>query len=354
MSSNHRREATYQEAGVDIAAADRLVSRFGALARTTKIPGVLGDIGGFGALFSLRDALDTPMTDPVLVSGTDGVGTKLKVAFAASRHDSIGIDLVAMCVNDILTTGAKPLFFLDYFGTSVMDSSVVEAVVSGISEGCRRAQCALIGGETAELPGMYAPGEYDLAGFAVGVVDRQSIIDGTGICPGHAVVGISSHGLHSNGYSLAREVLLNRAQCGLDQPMDEHSAETWADVLLHPTAIYTQVVSALVRSVRPLAMAHITGGGLPGNLSRVLPTGTSAELWSSAWTVPAIFHHIQRLGPVSRMEMYRTFNMGVGLVVVTDQPEKTVQVVEQMGETAQIIGTIRAIASDTDEAVVIK
>lgn len=342
MSSEQNRGATYREAGVDIEAADRLVSRFAAHAKSTLRPGVLGGLGGFGALFSLKDAFREPMEDPVLVSGTDGVGTKLKVAFATGRHGSIGIDLVAMCVNDILTVGAQPLFFLDYFGTGALAPEVGEAVVAGIAEGCRQARCALVGGETAELPGMYTDGEYDLAGFVVGIVERAKMITGEKVQPGHAVVGVQSRGLHSNGYSLARDVLLNRGGLQLEDIADPKTNATWADVLLEPTAIYTRMVSELTQTVPPLAMAHITGGGLPGNLNRVLPEGLTAELNRGSWTIPMVFEKIQTLGKVEVSEMDRTFNMGIGMAIVTDNPELTLETIQKSGHTGCVIGQIRA------------
>ena len=302
---------TYRDAGVDIDEGDRLVDLIKPLARPTLRPEVLAGIGGFGGLF----ALDTKKyRDPVLVSGTDGVGTKLKLAFLTGRHDTVGIDLVAMSVNDVVVTGAEPLFFLDYFATGRLRADEAAQVVKGIAEGCRQSGCALIGGETAELPGFYAEGEYDLAGFAVGVVERDRILDGRAVRPGDAILGVASTGLHSNGYSLARKVLLERR--GLDDRPAELGGRTLAEALLEPTRIYARDVLALLEAVPVHALAHITGGGLPGNAPRNLPDGTRAVIRAGSWKVPPLFDLIEREGAVPRDEMYRTFNMGIGLVVV--------------------------------------
>lgn len=331
----------YRSAGVDIEAADAMIASISGVAKSTAVPGVLGGLGGFGALFALKDAVgEAGLKDPVLVSGTDGVGTKLKVAFATGRHDTIGIDLVAMCVNDILTVGAKPLFFLDYFGTGHLEPTVGAAVVTGIAEGCRRAKCALVGGETAELPGMYAKGEYDLAGFAVGVVDRSAIIDGSSARAGQAVVGVFSEGVHSNGLSLARKVLLEHAGLALDAPLEGSEGPSVGDALLTPTALYTEVVEALLATARPSAMAHITGGGIPGNLPRVLPEGLAAELDRASWPVPAVFRRIAELGPVAEAEMDKTFNMGLGLMAVVDDGPAAVQAIESTGARAAVVGRL--------------
>jgi phosphoribosylformylglycinamidine cyclo-ligase len=302
---------TYRDAGVDIDEGDRLVELIKPHARPTMRPEVLAGIGGFGGLFALDVA---KYREPVLVSGTDGVGTKLKVAFLANRHDTIGIDLVAMCVNDVAVVGAEPLFFLDYFGTGKLSAEQGAEVVKGIAEGCRQAGCALIGGETAELPGFYAEGEYDLAGFAVGCVERSRIVDGRAVAPGDLVVGIASSGLHSNGYSLARKALLERFP--LDHRFDALGGRTLADALLEPTRIYAKDVLALLEKVPVKAFAHVTGGGLPGNVPRNLPDGTRAVLEERRWPRPPVFDLVEREGGVSRDEMYRTFNMGLGLVAV--------------------------------------
>jgi phosphoribosylformylglycinamidine cyclo-ligase len=301
---------TYRDAGVDIDEGDRLVDLIKPLARPTLRPEVLAGIGGFGGLF----ALDVKKyRHPVLVSGTDGVGTKLKLAFLTGRHDTVGIDLVAMSVNDVAVTGAEPLFFLDYFATGKLRAEQAAQVVKGIAEGCRQAGCALIGGETAELPGFYADGEYDLAGFAVGVVERDRILDGRKVRPGDALLGVASTGLHSNGYSLARKVLLERHALS-DRP-PELDGRTVGEALLEPTRIYARDILALLERTPVHALAHITGGGLPGNAPRNLPDGTRAVIRAGTWPVPAIFGLIEREGAVPRDEMYRTFNMGLGLVI---------------------------------------
>jgi phosphoribosylformylglycinamidine cyclo-ligase len=302
---------TYRDAGVDMDEGDRLVELIKPLARPTLRPEVLAGIGGFGGLF----ALDVKKyREPVLVSGTDGVGTKLKVAFAANRHGTIGQDLVAMSVNDVAVVGAEPLFFLDYFATGKLSAEQGAEVVKGIAEGCRIAGCALIGGETAELPGFYAQGEYDLAGFAVGVVERSRIVDGRSVAPGDLVIGLASSGLHSNGYSLARKALLERHP--LDARLEGLGGRTLADALLEPTRIYAKDVLALLEKVAVKSFAHVTGGGLPGNVPRNLPDGTRAVLDERRWPRPAIFDLVEREGQVPHDEMVRTFNMGLGLVAV--------------------------------------
>jgi phosphoribosylformylglycinamidine cyclo-ligase len=302
---------TYRDAGVDIDEGDRLVELIKPFARRTLRPEVLAGIGGFGGLFALDVA---KWKEPVLVSGTDGVGTKLKVAFAANRHDTVGQDLVAMCVNDVAVVGAEPLFFLDYFATGKLSADQAAQVVKGIAEGCRIAGCALIGGETAELPGFYAAGEYDLAGFSVGCVERSRIVDGKGVVPGDVVIGIASSGLHSNGYSLARKALLDRHP--LDRAFEALGGRTLADALLEPTRIYAQDVLALLAKVPVKSFAHVTGGGLPGNVPRNLPDGTRAVVDERRWPRPPVFDLVEQEGQVPRDEMYRTFNMGLGLVAV--------------------------------------
>jgi phosphoribosylformylglycinamidine cyclo-ligase len=335
---------TYRDAGVDIDEGDRLVDLIKPLARPTLRPEVLAGIGGYGGLF----ALDTKKyRNPVLVSGTDGVGTKLKLAFLTGRHDTVGIDLVAMSVNDVAVTGAEPLFFLDYFATGRLRAEEAAQVVKGIAEGCRQAGCALIGGETAELPGFYAEGEYDLAGFAVGVVERDRILDGRSVAPGDALVGVASTGLHSNGYSLARKVLLERHDLS-DRPA-ELSGRTLGDALLEPTRIYARDILALLDEVPLKAAAHITGGGLPGNVPRNLPDGTHAVLRGGTWDVPAIFGLIEREGAVTRDEMYRTFNMGLGLVLVLPaaSAEAARAVLARRGLASWVVG---AVEGGTGEA----
>ena len=308
---------TYRDAGVDIEAGDALVDRIRPLAARTLRPEVLSGVGGFGGLFALPPGR---WKEPVLVAGTDGVGTKLKVAFAAGRHRTIGIDLVAMSVNDVLTTGAEPLFFLDYFATSRLVVEQAAEVVAGVAEGCLQAGCTLIGGETAELPGFYGRGEYDLAGFCVGVVERSRILTGETIRPGDALIGLGSSGLHSNGYSLARRVLLEDQGLALEARLDGLGGPL-VDVLLEPTRIYVRDVLALREAVELRGVAHITGSGIPGNLPRCLPAGTRAVLDGSRWPRPPIFDVIARLGGVDREEMFRTFNMGLGLICVVPEAE---------------------------------
>lgn len=339
---------TYREAGVDIEAADALVERIGASARSTHDPGVIGGIGGFAALYGLRQGLPgfVEMRDPLLVSGTDGVGTKLKVAFAAGRHGSIGIDLVAMCVNDVVTCGAMPLFFLDYFGTGALEGDVAAEVIEGIAEGCRRAGCALVGGETAELPGLYARGEYDLAGFAVGIVDRPRMLTGESVATQDVLVGVSSSGLHSNGYSLARKVFL-QGDPDLDQH-DEALGGSLADVLLEPTIIYAELAGAWMERARPKACAHITGGGLQGNIPRVLPSSVVAVLEPGTWPLPSVFAEIARRGPVRPAEMFKTFNMGLGWVGVfaPEDAATAIEVAQGLGLSAHRIGRIESGQED--------
>jgi len=328
---------TYRDAGVDIDEGDRLVDLIKPLARPTLRPEVLAGIGGFGGLFALDT---TKYRNPVLVSGTDGVGTKLKLAFLTGRHDTVGIDLVAMSVNDVAVTGAEPLFFLDYYATGRLRAEEAAQVVKGIAEGCRQAGCALIGGETAELPGFYADGEYDLAGFAVGVVERDRILDGRGVVPGDALVGVASSGLHSNGYSLARKVLLERRALS-DRPA-ELAGRTLGEALLEPTRIYARDLLALLEEVPLKAAAHITGGGLPGNVPRNLPDGTRAVIRGGTWDVPAIFGLIEREGAVPRDEMYRTFNMGLGLVLVLPlaSAEAARAVLARRGLASWVVGAV--------------
>jgi phosphoribosylformylglycinamidine cyclo-ligase len=302
---------TYRAAGVDIEAGDEAVRRIAPLARATFRPEVLGGIGGFAGFVRVPAGY----TEPVLVSSTDGVGTKLKVAFLAGRHDTVGIDLVAMGVNDLLVHGAEPLYFLDYIGTAQIDPARVEALVRGVAEGCRQAGCALVGGETAELPDLYAPGEYDLAGFAVGIVERTRIVDGAAVRPGDVVLGLASSGLHSNGYSLARRIVFEVMNLKIDSLVPEVGRSV-ADAFLEPTRIYATMVRALLETGPVHAMAHITGGGITGNLPRVLPEGCRAVLHRGAWEVPPLFQVLQARGRVEDAEMFRTFNMGIGYAVV--------------------------------------
>ncbi|MDC8445464.1 MAG: phosphoribosylformylglycinamidine cyclo-ligase [Nitrosomonas sp.] len=325
---------SYREAGVDIDAGDRLVQNIKSFAKRTLRPEVLTGIGGFGALFEIS----RNYRNPVLVSGTDGVGTKLKLAFQLNRHESIGIDLVAMSVNDILVLGAEPLFFLDYFACGKLDVDVATVVVSGIAAGCEQAGCALIGGETAEMPGMYPIGEYDLAGFAVGVVEKTQIIDGTRIAPGDAVIGLASSGAHSNGYSLIRRIIGNHS---VDLDQDFHG-KPLGDILMAPTRIYVKPLLTLLKKLPVKGMAHITGGGLIENLPRILPAHTCAVLHQDAWIMPPLFSWLRQLGNVSDAEMLRVFNCGIGMAVVVsaDQADAAMQYLQAAGETVWRIGEI--------------
>ena len=301
---------TYRDAGVDITAGSELVERIKPHAARTRRPGVLAGLGGFGALFELPIER---FRRPVLVSGTDGVGTKLRVAQELGRHDSIGIDLVAMCVNDIIVQGAEPLFFLDYYATGRLDVDVAADVIKGIAAGCEQAGCALVGGETAEMPGMYQDGDYDLAGFAVGIVERDEILDGTAVKAGDVLLGIASSGPHSNGYSLIRRVLeLSAADLG--QPLDGSGGVPLGDALLAPTTIYVRAILALLKTQPVHALAHITGGGLTENLPRVLPQGLDGRIDLAAWPRPPVFDWLQSTGGISEAEMLRTFNCGIGMV----------------------------------------
>ena len=338
-----REPLTYRDAGVDIDAGDEVVRRIAPLAAATRRPEVLGGIGAFAAFCRIPAGY----TEPVLVSSTDGVGTKLKVAFLAGRHDTVGIDLVAMGVNDLLVHGAQPLFFLDYVAVNRVEPAIVEAIVAGVAAGCAQAGCALVGGETAELGDLYAPGEYDLAGFAVGVVEASRIINGAAVAPGHRVLGLASSGLHSNGYSLVRKVLLERQGLRPGDPLPGVGRSV-ADELLEPTRIYARAVAALLREVDVAAMAHVTGGGVPGNLPRVLPAGCGAALVEGSWPVPPVFRAIQQAGAVDEAEMRRAFNMGLGYLVVlpADQVRRATDVLEAAGERVFEVGEIRAGARE--------
>jgi len=343
---------SYRAAGVDIDAGDALVDRIKPFAARTRIPEVLGGVGGFAGLCALPSGL----VDPVLVSGTDGVGTKLKLAFLADVHDTVGIDLVAMCVNDIVTCGARPLFFLDYFATGKLDVTRAADVIRGIAEGCTQAGCALLGGETAELPGFYADGEYDLAGFAVGVVERAKILDGRAVRVGDVVLGIASSGVHSNGYSLVRKALLERAGLNLDTHLDA-LGETLGAALLRPTRIYAKSVQAALAAVPGAvhALSHITGGGLPGNVPRVLPDDLGVVVDPAAWSRPAVFDLVQRAGDVDEDEMRRTFNLGLGLVAVVEagHAEAVRAAFVAAGEVATVIGEVVAMPGTGFEARVV-
>lgn len=326
---------SYKDAGVDIDAGNSLVDRIKPHVKNTFRTGVLGGIGGFGGLFEL------PVHDykqPVLVSGTDGVGTKLKLAIDWNKHDGIGIDLVAMCVNDIIVTGAEPLFFLDYYATGKLDLDVAESVVKGIAEGCIQSGAALVGGETAEMPGMYSEGDYDLGGFSVGIVEKEEIIDGNKVGEGDVLIGLAASGPHSNGYSLIRKVL----EVSGTNPSDELEGKALADHLIAPTKIYVKSLLELIKNVPVHALAHITGGGLPENLPRVLPADTKAVIDSSSWEWPPVFKWLQENGNIEQSEMYRTFNCGVGMVVCVpaDQEHRAIEILKANGETAWRIGQI--------------
>ena len=339
---------SYKEAGVDIDAANHSVDLIKKWVQQTRRPEVMADIGGFGGFFALNMA---KYREPVLVSGTDGVGTKLKIAHLMGVHDTVGIDLVAMCVNDILVHGAEPLFFLDYIAVGKLQPNVVEALVKGVSAGCVQAGCALIGGETAEMPGFYKNDEYDLAGFAVGAVERSAIINGEKIKDGDLVIGLPSSGVHSNGYSLVRKVLLEKAGLKLEQYIDDFQ-KTLGEELLTPTRIYVKTIMGLVENVPVNGMAHITGGGITENLQRILPVGLGAVIDASAIEVKPVFQLVQRLGQVEKAEMFRTFNMGIGFTIVVSSQyhDKVVKYLRDRGEKPIVIGRI----SSSEQGVVVK
>jgi phosphoribosylformylglycinamidine cyclo-ligase len=329
---------TYKQAGVDIDAGDEFVNRIKPLVRSTFRPEVLTDLGGFGGLFRLQASR---YTDPVLVSGTDGVGTKLKIAFLMDRHETVGIDLVAMCVNDIAVSGAEPLFFLDYLATGKLAVPKAEAIVKGIADGCRQAGCALIGGETAEMPSFYPDDEYDLAGFAVGVVDRPKMIDGHTIEPGDVLIGVASSGLHSNGYSLARRVLFDDGKLTVNSRLPDLDRPL-GDMLLTPTRIYAKQILALTSAFDIKGIAHITGGGLTENLPRIFPAGCRARIQRSTWPIPPIFRLLENMGHIEREEMYRVFNMGIGLVVVVSPllADGVMATLSELGDKSYVIGNM--------------
>ena len=341
-----RRGMTYAAAGVSIKAGEELVRRIGPIAGRTKMPGLLAGVGGFSALFDLKSRR---YRQPVLVSSTDGVGTKLKIAFATGIHDTVGIDLVAMSVNDILTQGAEPLFFLDYFVCGKLDVEVAEAVVRGIAQGCRQSGCVLIGGETAEHPGDFPDGEYDLAGFVVGAVERKNIPKPTAIVEGDVLIGLASSGLHSNGYSLARKILLSRGRLKLNQRLPE-LGRTLGEELLEPTRIYVRTIGRLLKKWPVKGAAHITGGGIVGNLPRVLPSGIRAVVQRDSWPVPPIFGMIKKLGAVSSAEMDRTFNNGLGMILVVGKKnlDGAMRSLMQSEERCFLIGEVRRGARGVD------
>ena len=327
-------QLSYKDAGVDIHAGNELVERIKGDVKRTRRPEVMGGLGGFGALC----ALPTKYKEPILVSGTDGVGTKLRLAIDLQKHDTIGQDLVAMCVNDLIVQGAEPLFFLDYYATGKLDVDVAASVIKGIADGCEMSGCALVGGETAEMPGMYHEGDYDLAGFCVGVVEKSEIIDGTAVKTGDTLIALGSSGAHSNGYSLIRKVL----EVSGANPADLLEGKSLSEHLLAPTKIYVKSILQLIKQTEVHAIAHLTGGGFWENIPRVLPDNTKAVIDESSWQWPAIFNWLQEKGNISRYEMYRTFNCGVGMVIAL--PEKEVEtalaLLEQAGEKAWVIGKI--------------
>jgi phosphoribosylformylglycinamidine cyclo-ligase len=328
---------SYRDAGVDIAAGDALVEAIKPLARATARAGVLGGLGGFGALFDPRAA---GFRDPILVATTDGVGTKLRIAIETGRHETVGIDLVAMCVNDLVVQGAEPLFFLDYFATGRLDVAQARSVIAGIAEGCRIAGCALVGGETAEMPGMYGGADYDLAGFAVGAAERGALLP-KDVAAGDAVLGLAASGVHSNGFSLVRRIVAG-GNAGWGDPAPFAAGHTLAEALLEPTRIYVAPLLALHRAGLLHAAAHITGGGLPGNLPRVLPEGLIAVLDAARWPVPAVFSWLARTGGVPAEEMLRVFNCGIGMAVVVRDAEAASALLREHGETVWPIGHIAA------------
>lgn len=329
----------YKNAGVDIAAGNEAVERMKSHVKRTFRPEVMTDLGGFGALFGLNNK---KYEEPVLVSGTDGVGTKLKIAFAMGKHDTIGIDAVAMCVNDIVVQGAEPLFFLDYLACDKVIPAKIEAIVAGIADGCQESGCALIGGETAEMPGMYAEGEYDIAGFTVGVVDKSKIVNGSTISAGDVVIGLAASGVHSNGFSLVRKTLLEDHGYSLHDTIPELNNEVLGEVLLTPTKLYVKPVLALLEQVNVKGMAHITGGGFIENIPRVLPQGVNVNVDYGTWPILPIFSLLQQMGNVSNKDMFTTFNMGIGLVIVVAENEvdKALEVLTNAGETPYVIGKV--------------
>lgn len=338
---------SYRDAGVDIEAGDALVERIKPFAKRTMRPEVLGGIGGFGSLFEIPKRFK----NPVLVSGTDGVGTKLKLAFQLDKHDTVGIDLVAMSVNDILVQGAEPLFFLDYFACGKLEVDTAADVIKGIAQGCEQAGCALVGGETAEMPGMYPAGEYDLAGFAVGVVEKDAIIDGSTIAEGDVVLGLASSGAHSNGYSLVRKLI---ERSGVDMASDFHG-KPFRDVVMAPTRIYVKPLLKLMQTLPVKGMAHITGGGLTENIPRVLPEGLTAELDKNSWQLPPLFRWLQQQGNIAADEMYRTFNCGIGMAVIVaaEAAEAAIKLLQAEGEQVYRIGHIRKQSAGEAPTIVV-
>jgi len=346
-TNSENNSVTYRDAGVDIEAGDALVDRIKPFAKRTMRPEVMGSIGGFGSLFSMPEKFK----EPVLVSGTDGVGTKLKLAFELDKHDTVGIDLVAMSVNDILVQGAEPLFFLDYFACGKLSVDTAADVVKGIAAGCEESGCALVGGETAEMPGMYPEGEYDLAGFVVGCVDKANIIDGSTIADGDVVLGLASSGAHSNGYSLIRKLI---DQSDIDMKSDFHGRK-FEDVVMTPTKLYVKSILALLAAMPVKGMAHITGGGITENIPRVLPNGLTAEIKANTWEMPALFQWLQTQGNIADAEMYKTFNCGIGMAVIVsaEQAAAAEKILADNGETVYQIGQIRQQKSGEAPTIVV-
>ena len=342
---------SYRDAGVDMEAGDALVEQIKPYAKRTMRPEVMAGIGGFGSMFEMPKKFKSP----VLVSGTDGVGTKLKLAFELNMHDTVGIDLVAMSVNDILVQGAEPLFFLDYFACGKLDVNTAAQVIKGIAQGCEQAGCALVGGETAEMPGMYPAGEYDLAGFAVGCVDKENIINGLAISSGDVVLGLASSGAHSNGYSLIRQLITNS---GVDFESDANGyfvGKKFKDVVMAPTKIYVKSILKLIHALPVKGMAHITGGGITENIPRVLPAGLTAEISAKSWAMPPIFNWLQTQGNITHNEMYKTFNCGIGMAIIVakEHAAQAKQILEASGETVFEIGFIRAQTAGEAPTVVV-
>ncbi len=345
--SDQNKSLSYKDAGVDIEAGNELVSRIKGVVKKTRRPEVMSGLGGFAGLCSLP----TKYKEPILVSGTDGVGTKLRLAMDLNKHDTIGIDLVAMCVNDLIVCGAEPLFFLDYYATGKLNVDVAAAVVTGIGEGCIQSGCALVGGETAEMPGMYEGEDYDLAGFCVGVAEKEELIDGSKVKAGDVIVGIQSSGLHSNGYSLARKILeISNADLSEDL-----NGQTLGDALMAPTRIYVKPILKMLETVDAHSICHITGGGMYENIPRVLPAGTKVILDSAAWERPAIYDWLQAKGNVDWHEMHLTFNCGLGMIVVLpeDKAQEAIDILNAEGETATLVGRIEN-AQEGDELVIVK
>ncbi len=347
MNNKVKNSVTYKDSGVDIDAGDELVETIKPLAKSTRRKGADVDLGGFGGLFDLKPL---KYKDPVLVSGTDGVGTKLKIAHAIDKHDTIGIDLVAMCVNDIVVQGAEPLFFLDYYATSKLEVSVAKEVIKGIADGCKQAGCALIGGETAEMPGLYQKGDYDLAGFAVGIVERKNILPKKNLKEGDIIIGLASSGVHSNGFSLVR-YLIEKNNISYNEKVKLSGNKTVGELLLEPTKIYVRTCLEIIERTGVKAFAHITGGGLTENIPRVLPEGFAAEINCKSWKLPPLFSWLLNLGGMGERELLRTFNCGIGMIMVIDKKEqkKVEEILNRRKEKYSVIGKI--IKNKTAEVI---